>query len=125
VAAQQVAERQAVDVLEDEELIARGVDHEVEELGDVGVTQAAGGPGFAEEARPCLGVVVQIGVDHLGDADLVEEEVSHLVDGAHPSFPDLGQDLVLPVDLALEVGHARRPGAVGWESSRKRRPTPG
>jgi hypothetical protein len=82
---------------------------EVEHLGDVGVAQAAGELGLADEALAHLGVGDELRAHDLDDADPLQQAVAHLVDGAHATLGDLLQDLVLGLDARKNAAH-EKPG---------------
>src|SRR5262249_30916842 len=80
-------------VLHDDEE-APSVLTEIVDRDDVGVAQLRAGLGFAKEARAQLIALVYVFGDDLEGNHTLEQGVACLVDGAHPSPPDLLYDLV-------------------------------
>ena len=104
---QQVGEVDAVDVLHDEVGGAVVVEREIVVRADRGVFEAHRRLGLFEEAPLHLRVLDDLGAQHFHDPDLVEKPVTDPVDGPHPAFADLSEDLV----LAFEEGSGFLQGA--------------
>jgi hypothetical protein len=103
--AQQLLERQAGDELHDDEGIAVLADGEIVQGRDVRMPQPVGELRLAQEAPGQLGVGLEVGADHLDDADLVKEAMADLVDRTHPALADLVEDLVLAFELFFGQRH--------------------
>ena len=113
-------ECQPVDEFEDEELAPLAVDREVEDLRDVRVAQPARRPRLAQEAVGELGRGAEVGEDDLDHPHLVEQQVAHLVDRAHPPLAQLGKDRVFAFEDGLGGRHGWRnsiPGAKAFRAA--------
>ena len=92
-----------LDVLRDHVMRAVFERGEVEERGHVGVMDARGHAGLAEEALVRALVVGDAGAHQLDHAQGVEVDVQRLVDLAHAADAEARQDLVLPVERRVGV----------------------
>ena len=84
---QELAQRRALDVLQDDVGAAVVAEGEIVEQRHVGMAQPARGARLAEEPLLGLGRGLQGRADHLDDPQLVEQPVPHLVDRPHPPWP--------------------------------------
>ena len=92
---QELREVHALDELHDDVGGAVVVEGEVVERAMLGCLQPRSPSWPRRGTRRSLGVGDDVRLHHLDDADLVEEPVADLVDGAHAALADLLEDLVL------------------------------
>jgi hypothetical protein len=106
----QVGEVDSLDELHDEIGRAVVVQREVMDRADMRVLQPGRRLGLLDEPALELFVADHLRTHDFDDANLVQQLVANLVDGAHAAFPDLSEDLVFSLDESARLGQCTSSG---------------